>query len=160
MTDSRMSDRIEKSIEINALVSRVWQALTDYREFSQWFRVMLEKPFEVGKTNGGRLTHPEYNHIWEATILKMEPERYFSLTWHPFAHEKARDYSKETPTLVEFTLESTAAGTLLRVVESGFDSVPGDRRAEAFHAHDSGWEAQLNNIARHVEHAPRRAMAG
>jgi uncharacterized protein YndB with AHSA1/START domain len=159
MFDRPISDRIEKSIEIAAPVARVWQALTDYREFSQWFRVMLARPFEVGKTNGGRLTHPEYNHMWEATVQKMEPERYFSLTWHPFAHEKARDYSNEPQTLVEFTLEKTAAGTLLRVVETGFDRIPADRRAEAFRAHNNGWDAQLGNIARYVEHAPKRAMA-
>lgn len=159
MSDHPDTDRIERSIEIAAPVSRVWQALTDYREFSQWFRVMLKKPFEVGKTNGGPLTHAEFNHTWEATVLRMEPQRYFSLTWHPFAHEKARDYARETPTLVEFTLEKTGTGTLLSVVESGFDNVPADRRAEAFRAHSNGWPVQLQNIARYVEHAPKRAMA-
>ncbi len=32
-----MSDRIEKPVEIEASVSRVWRALTDYREFGEWF---------------------------------------------------------------------------------------------------------------------------
>ena len=43
------NDRIEKRIELKAPVSRVWRALTDYREFGQWFRVNLEKPFAPGK---------------------------------------------------------------------------------------------------------------
>ena len=48
-----MNDRIEKSIELKAPVSRVWRALTDYREFGQWFRVELEGPFVPGQVSRG-----------------------------------------------------------------------------------------------------------
>lgn len=34
-----MSDRIEKTIELKAPISRVWKALTDHNEFGTWFRV-------------------------------------------------------------------------------------------------------------------------
>lgn len=30
---------IEKQIKLNAPISRVWQALTDAKEFGAWFRV-------------------------------------------------------------------------------------------------------------------------
>ena len=40
-----MSDRIEKTIELKAPVSRVWKALTDHHEFGKWFKVRLEGPF-------------------------------------------------------------------------------------------------------------------
>ena len=40
-----MSDRIEKSIELNAPIERVWHALTDHNEFGEWFRVKLDGPF-------------------------------------------------------------------------------------------------------------------
>jgi len=30
-------DRIEKRIELQAPISRVWRALTDHREFGEWF---------------------------------------------------------------------------------------------------------------------------
>jgi uncharacterized protein YndB with AHSA1/START domain len=83
----------------------------------------------------------------------VEPERLFSFTWHPYAIDPKEDYSKETPTLVEFTLEKTATGTLLRVVESGFDKIPSKRRAEAFRMNDAGWAAQMKNIERHVGQA-------
>jgi len=43
-----MSNSIEKQIDLKAPVSRVWQALTDYRQFGQWFRVHLEGPFIPG----------------------------------------------------------------------------------------------------------------
>ncbi len=146
-----MDHRIEKRIELNAPVSRVWRALTDYREFGEWFRVKLESPFVPGQTSRGRITNPGYEHIvLEAVVQKMEPERLFSFTWHPCAIDPKKDYSKETPTLVEFRLEKTKTGTLLVLTESGFDKVPADRRDEAFRGNDRGWTQQMKNIESHV----------
>ncbi len=51
-----MNDRIEKRIELKAPVSRVWRALTDSREFGEWFRVKLEEPFVVGQPVRGQIT--------------------------------------------------------------------------------------------------------
>jgi len=149
-----MSGRIEKSIEVKATVSRVWRALTDHKEFGTWFGVKLDGPFVVGKSNGGKLTSCGYEDMqWKATVVKMEPERLFSFTWHPFAVDPKRDYSGEAQTLIEFTLEKTATGTLVRVVESGFDKLPPQRRLEAFPMHEQGWIKQMENIAKHVDAA-------
>jgi uncharacterized protein YndB with AHSA1/START domain len=146
-----MNDRIEKSIELKAPISRVWRALTDHREFGEWFRVKLEGPFAPGETSRGQITYPGYEHVkWEAVVQKMEPERLFSFTWHPYAVDPKIDYSKETPTLVEFRLEKTASGTLVTVTESGFDKVPADRRLEAFRMNEGGWTAQIKNIETYV----------
>lgn len=147
-----MSDRIEKRIELRASPARVWRALTDYREFGQWFRVNLEGPFVPGQPVRGKITHPGFEHVtWEAVVKKMEPERLFSFTWHPYAVDAAQDYSKETPTLVEFRLEKTATGTLLLLTESGFDNIPSHRRLEAFRMNEGGWTAQMKNIETHVQ---------
>jgi uncharacterized protein YndB with AHSA1/START domain len=80
----------------------------------------------------------------------MEPERLFSFTWHPYGIDPKVDYSKETPTLVEFRLEKTPNGTLLLLTESGFDNVPSDRRLEAFRMNDGGWTQQMKNIEKYV----------
>jgi uncharacterized protein YndB with AHSA1/START domain len=48
-----MSDRIEKRIELEAPVSRVWRALTDHREFGEWFQVKLDAPFVPGRSREG-----------------------------------------------------------------------------------------------------------
>ena len=146
-----MNDRIEKRIELKAPVSRVWRALTDYREFGEWFRVKLDGPFVPDQVSRGQITHPGYEHVkWEAVVQKMEPERLFSFTWHPYSVDPKIDYSEETPTLVEFKLEQTTSGTLLLLTESGFDKVPSDRRAEALRMNDGGWTAQMKNIEKHV----------
>jgi uncharacterized protein YndB with AHSA1/START domain len=146
-----MNNQIEKRIELKAPVSRVWRALTDYREFGQWFRVKLDGPFVPGQIARGQITYPGYEHVkWEAVVQKMEPERLFSFTWHPYSVDSKIDYSKETPTLVEFRLEKTSNGTLLLLTESGFDKIPGDRRLEAFRRNDGGWTEQMKNIENHV----------
>src|SRR5690242_16603824 len=127
-----MNRAIEKVIELRAPVARVWRALTDHREFGQWFRLRLEGPFASGKVVRGQILHPGYEHLtWEATVQKMEPERLFSFTWHPYAIDPAVDYSKEPATLVEFKLEPNGSGTRLYLTESGFDMIPEARRIEA-----------------------------
>src|ERR1700677_4619034 len=114
-----MNDRIEKKIEVNAPLSRVWKALTNHQEFGEWFRVKLDGPFVVGQASRGQITYPGYEQYkLEVVIQKMEPERLFSFSWHPYALDPKRDYSDETPTLVKFQLEKEDQGTHLSVVES------------------------------------------
>lgn len=145
------NDRIEKRIELKAPLSRVWRALTDYREFGQWFRVKLEGPFVPGQSTRGHITYPGYENLkMEVAVQKIEPERLFSYTWHPYAVDPNKDYSQEPSTLVEFRLEETPTGTLLVVTESGFDKIPSERRLEAFRMNEGGWSIQMQNIEAYV----------
>jgi uncharacterized protein YndB with AHSA1/START domain len=147
-----MSDRIEKTVELNAPVARVWQAITDHREFGEWFRVKLDAPFVAGEVSSGRITYPGFEHVlWTATIKAMDEPTLFSFTWKPYAVDPNIDYSRETPTLVEFRLAPTPQGTRLTITESGFDKVPEYRRAEALRMNDGGWAEQVRNIKAHVE---------
>ena len=148
-----MDDRIEKRLELKAPVSPVWRALTDYREFGDWFGAKLDGPFVAGRISRGRITHPGGcgQMIWEATVQKIEHERLFSFTWHPYAIDPKVDYSQEPRTLVEFRLEATPSGTLLLLTESGFGGIPSGRRLEAFRMNEGGWTEQMKNIERYVE---------
>ena len=149
------NNRIEKQIALNAPVSRVWRALTDHKEFGEWFRVKLDASFVPGQTSTGYITWPGYEHLkWQAVVQDMEPDSYFSFTWHPYAIDPTVDYSGETPTLVEFRLKPTATGTLLTVTESGFEDIPEHRRAEAFLRNDGGWAQQIKNIEEYVAKHP------
>lgn len=150
MTSS--TDRIERSVLINAAPSRVWKALTQAEEFGGWFGVALKgKTFTAGQQVQGHITIPGYEHVlFDVLIERMEPETLFSYRWHPYAVDPAVDYSKEPTTLVEFTLKPAGAGTLLTVVESGFDKIPVARRAEAIRMNTSGWEGQMANIQTYV----------
>jgi len=150
-----MTHRIEKRIELKAPVSRVWRALTDYREFGEWFRVELDGPFVPGEISRGHITYPGYEHVkWEVVVQKIEPEQLFSFTWHPYAIDPKKDYSKETPTLVEFKLEKIPVGTLLLVTESGFEKIPSERLADALRMNDGGWAEQMKNIESYVAKKP------
>ncbi len=150
-----MTDRIEKQIELKAPVSRVWRAITDYKQFGEWFKVKIDGPFVPGEISRGHITHPGYEHIqWDAEVKEMQPERYFAYAWHPYAMDPKVDYSTEPRTLVEFSLEPTETGTLLKITESGFDKIPAHRRAEAFRMDDSGWTGQIKNIANYVASNP------
>src|ERR1700749_642720 len=109
-----MSNVIEKRIELNAPVSRVWRALTDYREFGEWFRVNLDGPFVPGEISTGHITYPGYEHLkWEAAVQKMELERLFWFTWPPYAVVPDCDSPNEPVPLVEFRLEPKDKGTVL-----------------------------------------------
>lgn len=148
---SQSTDRIEKKILLRAPRARVWRALTNAEEFGTWFRVKLEGAFAPSAHVRGRITYPGYEHVkMEVTVEKMEPERLFSYRWHPYAVDPKVDYSTEPTTRVEFHLEAAPEGTLLTVIESGFDKLPPGRRTEAFRMNEPGWEEQLQNIERHV----------
>ena len=145
------TDRIEKKILLRAQKSRVWRALTDAREFGQWFGVEMQGSFAVGERLLGKITTPGYDHLtMEVTVERMEEERLFSYRWHPYAIDPKVDYSSEPTTLVELRLEEVRGGTELTVVESGFDAIPAARRAEAYRMNDGGWAAQMENVRRHV----------
>jgi len=145
------SNSIEKHIDLKAPLARVWRALTDHKEFGQWFGVELNEPFALGQPSTGHMTACGHEHIkLQATIVRMEPQTLFAYTWHPFALDPAVDYSGETPTLVEFHLQANAEGTHLRVLETGFDQVPAHRRDIAFRAHEQGWTMQMQNVEKHV----------
>ncbi len=147
------TDRIERSIFIEAPRDRVWRALADAETFGQWFGADLGgQRFAPGERTRGRITACGYEHAWfDVVVERMEPQALFSYRWHPFAVDPAVDYTAEEPTLVTLTLQDAPAGTLLTVVETGFDKIPPARRMQAFRMHKEGWAAQLQNIRRHAE---------
>ena len=151
MEATTTTDRIEKTVILKAPRSRVWRAISDARQFGEWIQATLDGEFAAGATIRGRVTHPDYAHVrLELVIDRIEPERYFSFRWHPYAVDAKADYSAEPMTLVEFTLEEVPGGTHLMIVESGFDNIPLSRRAEAFRMNDGGWTEQIQNIERYV----------
>ena len=146
------TDRIERSVQIDAPRSRVWRALANAEEFGNWFGANLKgHAFAPGQRVQGPITIAGYEHIvFDVVIERVEPEQFLSYRWHPYAMDPAVDYSKEPRTLVAFTLKDAGGGTLLTVVETGFDNVQPGRRLEAFRMNSRGWEGQMRNIQRHA----------
>jgi len=147
-----ISDRIEKQVRLRHPRAKVWRALTDSREFGKWFGVVFTEPFRLGARIQGRITEPGYEHvIMDIAIERMEEERVFAWRWHPGAPVEGEDFSAEPMTLVTFELADDAGGTLLTVVESGFDRIPLARRASAFGSNDEGWTEQMRRIEQHLD---------
>jgi uncharacterized protein YndB with AHSA1/START domain len=168
-------DRIEKRVTLRAPVSRVWRAIAGAEEFGRWFGIKIDGGFAAGKTVTGafdgsldeaaivehqkklglppsKVRLPEKNEVF-CTVERVEPESYFSFRWIPYGIDAEADPKSEPTTLVEFRLERVAEGTLLVIVESGFDRVPAHRRQRAFLMNDGGWAAQAENIRKYVEGA-------
>ena len=145
------TDEIRKQLHIKAPPARVWSAISDAGQFGAWFRVKLESPFVVGRPTSGNITYPGWEHVRFTLLTEaIEPPTRFAYRWHPYAIDMSRDYSAEPMTLVEFLLEPQDGGTLVTVVESGFDRLPPERIAEAWRMNERGWAEQLDNIRAHV----------
>lgn len=155
------SDRIEKEVLLKAPLDRVWRAISDADEFGQWFGARFDGPFVAGTSVTGVITPTTVDEdvaraqrpyagqadTWQ--IVAVEPQRRLAYRWHPFGGDDV-DYSAEPTTLVEFTLEETADGVLLRIVESGFDAIPADRRAQAYEGNSEGWAAQIELVRKYL----------
>lgn len=158
-------DKIVKQVLLRAPLSRVWQAITDSKQFGSWFGVNFAGPFTAGAHVVGAIApttvdpqvaamqKPYQGMRFEITIDRIEPQKLFSFRWHPFGVDPQVDYSKEPTTLVEFTLEERLDGVMLTVTESGFDRVPVERRATAFKANEGGWSAQMTLIEKYLAQA-------
>ena len=149
---SQSTDRIEREMLLKAPRARVWRALSNAEEFGNWFGVNLKgQKFVAGQKARGQITIPGYEHVvFEVLVESVEPERLLSMRWHPYAIDPKVDYSQEPTTLIEFRLKDAPGGTLLTLVESGFDQIPPARRLEAFRMNSGGWDQQMKNIEKHV----------
>jgi len=155
-------DRIEKEVLLKAPIDRVWRAISDADEFGRWFGVRFDGPFVAGTSVIGTITpttvdddvakaqepHAGKADAWH--IVAVEPQRRLAFRWHPFGVEEGVDYSNEPTTLVEFTLEDTSDGVRLRIVESGFDAIPAERRRSAFESNSEGWSAQTELVRKYL----------
>ena len=144
--------RIERKKLVRAPRARVWQALTNIEHFSKWFQVEAKGAFQPGARVEMVSTHKEHKGIeWFVIVDEVKAEHKFSWRWHPGAVKPVD--AKEPMTLVEFFLEEVEEGTIVTVVESGFDRIAMERRAKAFEDNSKGWEIQLESLSAYVPKA-------
>jgi hypothetical protein len=82
-------------------------------------------------------------------IERIVPLSLLAFRWHPGADAEAGPNAPTT--LVTFALEAVPEGTRLTITESGFDSLPPERRAKAFRENEGGWEAQLGLVFKYLQ---------
>jgi uncharacterized protein YndB with AHSA1/START domain len=156
------TDRIEKKVLLRASRERVWRAISDSKQFGNWFGVEFKGPFVAGTRMIGKIVpttvdaevarsqKPYEGIVFEFSIERIEPMRLFSFRWHPGGVDPAIDYSKEPTTLVAFELEEVSGGTMLTVTESGFDRITLERRPKVFASNEQGWTAQMTLIEKYL----------
>ena len=144
-------DRIEKTVDLAAPVSRVWRAVTNHEEFGQWFNVRLDGPFKVGATTTGNITYPGYEHMeWVSVTERMDHEQLFVFSWPPGAVDPDTSYADDAKVVVEFRLQPIEIGTRLTITETGFLQFPESKRLEVLRSNKEGWDMQARNVADYV----------
>jgi len=98
-----------------------------------------------------KMQEPYKGMPFEWMVESLEPESRAVFRWHPFAIDKAVDYSREPMTRIEFALQPLDEGTRVIITESGFEALPAERRAKAYEANEGGWTHQLDLIRKYVE---------
>lgn len=148
------TDRIEKQAVLRAPIERVWAAISDSSQFGAWFKARFREPFVAGNSVVGEFTEP--GHIGRKFVVNVEEmveRRLFAFRWHP--HELDRPEAGTEATLVTFLLEAHPEGTLLRILETGFDAIPEDQRDAQLRGNNEGWDEQLQRVTAYVSGTDR-----
>jgi uncharacterized protein YndB with AHSA1/START domain len=143
-------DWIEQEIIIDASPERVWAVLTEAEPVASWFgdsAAVDLRPAELASL--GRTREWDF---W-AVVERVAPPTVLS---YRQGRDAGTELGKGTSTLVELTLTETPVGTLLRVVESGFDSlhVSPDAQVNAETESSQGWTDGLARLRDYAERPP------
>ena len=149
---TQLQDVIEREIVIGAPRERVYAALTDPAQLAQWFPDRVEGEIKPGERPvfdfGEYGRHSVY-------VVATDPVSYVAYRWIPGAiHVPAGfigDVLKEPNTLCEFRLEETAEGTRVRLLESGFASLPPAFYAQSVKDNEGGWDVMIVRLKRFAE---------
>jgi uncharacterized protein YndB with AHSA1/START domain len=138
------TDRIEREIVIAAAPERVWPLVA---EPGFWATddesVRGTQVTEPGPVVARHSEHGEF----PMRVEKVDPPTYLAVRW--VSAFPGEDLREENSTLVEFFLTPEGAGTRLRVVESGFESLATseDNRITVVEDHTGGWEQCFATLA-------------
>src|SRR5262245_9631840 len=147
MTD-RASRTFTMSIDIAATPEEVWKALTDAGELVRWFPLQAR----VTPGQGGTMFWGwDRQFAWESQIDTWERGKRRPLVENRPAFDVKGDPLPEPPQrlAMEFTLETHAGRTLLRLVHSGFaQGASWDDELESISA---GWQFELRALRHYLE---------
>jgi uncharacterized protein YndB with AHSA1/START domain len=134
-------DVIEREIVIEAPPRLVWRIVTEAQHLAGWF----SDEAEIDLRSGGRMLLTWRDHgTYEGRVETVDPPRLFAFRWQT----RECEFSETNSTLVVMTLEPEEAGTRLRVVESGFATLPRSDDARARYADENakGWLTELDEL--------------
>jgi uncharacterized protein YndB with AHSA1/START domain len=139
-------DRIERSVELAHPPAKVWAALTTPEGMSAWFGERVTIDLRPG--GAAQMTFRSGLTV-DMRVERVEAAAVFGFTW------QLPDLPEDDPrrNYVEFTLQAAGAGTLLRVVESGFAQLPDGSRRTTYDSHAEGWASELCELTDYLDAA-------
>jgi len=138
-------DTIEREILIDAPPRFVWSIVTEAEHLAGWF----SDEAEIDLRSGGRMLLTWRGHgAYEGRVETVDPPRLLAFRWQT----REGEFSEANSTLVVMTLEAEETGTRLRVVESGFATLPWPDNARARYAEENskGWLTELDELRDYV----------
>ncbi|MGD9478191.1 UNVERIFIED_ORG: SRPBCC domain-containing protein [Roseateles sp. XES5] len=114
---------------------KLWRALTQPHLISEW---LMRNDFAPVVGRKFTLTG-DWGSV-ECDVLTVEPGKTLTYTWNHVHDDPAFDLRS----VVNFTLTPTAAGTLLRMEQTGFRP----EQKQAFGGARYGWEQHFTNLER------------
>jgi uncharacterized protein YndB with AHSA1/START domain len=144
----RASRKFTMSIDIAATPEDVWRALTDAGELVRWFPLQARVTPGVG---GTIFWGWDQQFAWESQIATWEPNKKLTLVENRPAFDIHGNPLPEAPhgLAMEFTLESHAGRTRLRIVHSGF--AQGASWDDELESVSSGWQFELRSLRHYLE---------
>ncbi len=136
-----MQDTIERTLEINAPIDKVFQAvISDF--FKAW-------DGELSPDTHGHFNFGEWGRS-SVHLVDIKPPTYLAYRWVPGTIFEGDIYEKGC-TLVEFQLSESGDKTKLVLKESGFASLPAEIYREAMDNNTAGWDEEVANFAKLFE---------
>ncbi|PYE12165.1 uncharacterized protein YndB with AHSA1/START domain [Williamsia limnetica] len=141
-------DRIEKQIDIDAGAERVWSLISE----PGWYindKTITEHRIE--RSGDVDIVHDPVHGAFAFRTVTLDPPKYAAFRWIADP-----DKTDGPSTLVEFWIDETGSNSVvLKVVESGFASLPGDaaERRKKFDDNTEGWTIELGVAKSHLEDA-------
>lgn len=150
-------EAIKQELVVKATRAKVWQALTTPEGWTGWFSDGVEGDFQVGSTL--TLDFGD-NTLCYGLVVEREELKSFAYKWHPGEDCAIDKYPDDQMTTVRFSLEDHADGTLIKMVETGFENIPIERRQTCTENNTTGWRWELGELAHFVDQDIRQSLAG
>lgn len=146
---------IKQELIIKAPRSKVWNVLTTAEGWTGWFSEGVKGNFTVGETLV--LTFEGFGECY-AKVVEREEGTSFAYKWHPGEDCDLDKHPESEMTTVRFTLTDHPKGTLVTMVESGFENLPEDRRAMCVEMNTMGWTWELAEMQVFLETGEQQAL--
>ncbi|MEO7720071.1 MAG: SRPBCC domain-containing protein [Capsulimonas sp.] len=141
-----VQDTIEREITVRASKERVFNAIVDPNQIVAWFPDTVQGKIEVGERPVFTFGEKEI----QLYVRTIDPHDYVAYNWVPCGSEAPDgflgDVLAEPHTLVEFRLTEVPGGTLVKVKESGFASLPALTAEKTLGDNTDGWAYMMGRL--------------